>query len=121
MRLASAVGITSRDIQPMRRTVTFPWILSDARLQQAKSVCRRGLGDWENIAITPTTQSLVSRDIDSETYRHQNCQLTAAAFLFLGTPFWWQSRHLVVWMLCLLALSLKVVSIFSTGMPQFDI
>jgi hypothetical protein len=45
-----------------------------------------------------------------------------ASILFvLGTPFVWQSEHFTQCTLCLLSGDRKVVSIFSTSMPQLDI
>ena len=36
----------------------------------------------------------------------------------LGTPLRWQSMHFIVWMLCLLMLDRKVVSIAATSFPH---
>ena len=47
--------------------------------------------------------------------------MTEAGLSFgFGTPLGWQSSHLTLWTSWWLFGSLKVVSIFSTSMPQFE-
>lgn len=47
--------------------------------------------------------------------------IVCVAAFNLGTPCWWQSAHLTQWTLCELFAFAKVVSIFSTSSPQWDI
>src|ERR1035441_6204671 len=72
-----------------------------------------GAGCWATAKAARQATALIQMKMD--------LNILYVSFFFLGIPLGWQSAHFTQWMLCLLSVERKLVSIFSTSKPQFDI